>query len=76
MQAYDEYNRIRHLAGFTIERAQARNVNQHMREYTFDDGSILRVYRSGCAAVATGPGDYRTITKGTIRANAFGLLRR
>jgi hypothetical protein len=66
------YRTVRHLAGFSLSEAKRRTVNQHMRAYTFADGSILRVYRGGRASVATGPGDYRTYIVGTIRANAWG----
>lgn len=66
------YHTVRHLAGFSLPEAKRRRVNQHMRAYTFTDGSIMRVYRGGRASVATGPGDYRTYLVGTIRANAWG----
>ena len=72
MQAYDEFYRIRHLAGFNVAANRARNVNQYMRKYEFSDGSLLRLYRGGKASVATGFGDYKTILVGQIRANAFG----
>ena len=67
-----EYRRIRNASAFNVEGGQRRNVNQHMREYSFSDGSILRIYRKGHASVATGPGDYRTVIVGLLRTNAFG----
>lgn len=67
-----EYRRIRRARAFTIQGGKRRNVNQHMREYTFADGSILRVYRAGHASVSTGAGDYRTVIVGTLETNAFG----
>lgn len=72
MQAATEYNRIRNASAFNIEGGKRRNVNQHMREYVFADGSILRVYRAGHAAVARAPGDYQTVIIGSLRTNAFG----
>lgn len=73
MQAYTEYNRIRTLSAFNIDpSAKRRNVNQHMREYTFQDGSILRIYRDSKATVARGRGDFETVVIGAIRVNAFG----
>ncbi len=71
--AETEYYRVRHLAAFNVNGAtRRRTVNQHMREYHFADGSILRVYRSGKASAARGTGDFQTTVIGTIQANAFG----
>lgn len=63
-EAYNEYQRIRNLSAFSIN-AKRRNVNQHMREYTFNDGSTLLVYRSGKAVVPH-------MVVGQLRVNAFG----
>ena len=71
-QASREYDRIRHLSAFNVTEAKPRKVNQYLREYTFRDGSILRLYCKGHASAATGPGEYKTIVVGLIRANAFG----
>lgn len=71
LQAYTEFCKIKTAVAFTITGAKRRNVNQYMRAYTFNDGSILRIYRDGRASVATGLGDYKTILIGLIRANAF-----
>lgn len=71
-QAEQEYHRVRHLAAFTLTApAVRRNVNQHLREYTYPDGSILRLFRSGYATVALGRGGLVAVI-GTIRASAWG----
>jgi len=71
-QAEQEYHRVRHLAAFTLTApAKRRNVNQHVREYTYPDGSILRLFRRGYATVVLGRGGF-VIVIGTIRANAWG----
>ncbi len=72
MQAATEYYRIRKLTAFNVNGGKRRNVNQHMREYTFPDGSILRLYRDGRASVARRSGDFETVIVGTIAANVFG----
>jgi hypothetical protein len=68
--ALQEYDRIRTLAAFTITNAVRRNINQYVRDYTFPDGSRLRI----CAgfASATGPNDVGVLACGAIRANAWG----
>lgn len=71
-QAEQEYHRVRHLAAFTITApAKRRNVNQHVREYAYPDGSTLRLFRRGHATVVLGHGGF-VIVIGTIRANAWG----
>lgn len=70
--AEKEYRRIHHAIAFNIEGGKRRKVNQYMWEYEFSDGSILRLYRAGHAAVATGAGDFKTVIVGTLRTNAFG----
>lgn len=73
MQAQTEYNRIRKAVAFNIDPiATRRNVNQFMREYTFPDRSILRLYRDGRATVSRDKGDYQTLIIGEMRVNAFG----
>lgn len=50
--AYDTYQQIRNLAAFTIKgHNKSRNVNQHLRIYTFPDNSELWLYASGKALV-------------------------
>jgi hypothetical protein len=71
-QAHAEYQSIRNCVAFTINGAKRRNVNQYMREYSFSDGSILRIYKRGFASVANGPGDYQVTIIGNIKINAFG----
>ena len=69
--AEQEYHRVRRLAAFSITLAPWRKVNQHLREYTFADGSVLRLYSRGYATAATGPqGPVMVI--GNIRTNGFG----
>ena len=71
-QAEQDYHRVRHLAAFTLTApATRRNINQHVREYTYPDGSVLRLFRSGYATVVLGHGG-AVIVIGTIRANAWG----
>lgn len=72
MMAVAEYHRVRRLAAFNVIGAKRRNVNQHMREYTFPDGSILRLYRDSKATVARAAGDYQTVIVGSILTNTFG----
>lgn len=45
--AYLELQDIRKLAAFSIVGANIRKLNQHAREYTFTDGSILKIYKAG-----------------------------
>jgi len=73
MQAETEYHRIRNASAFNVDAsAKRRNVNQHMREYTFPDQSILRIFRDGRATVARKAGDFQTVIIGALRVNAFG----
>lgn len=66
------YNEIRGLIAFSITNGKRRNVNQYLREYIFEDGSILRIYKSGWASAATGYGDFKTFIVGSIRAQTWG----
>lgn len=66
-QAYTEYKRIRPLVAFNISRdAKRKNINQHLRIYTFPDGSELYIYRSGKALVP-----YQVC--GLLKVNSFGV---
>lgn len=68
--AYLEYKRIRNLAAFNVDsKAMRRKINQHMRRYTFPDGSILEIYKSGKALVP-----HAVI--GQLRANTFGTIHK
>lgn len=72
MQAYAMYHEIRNAAAFSLSgKATRRNVNQHMREYTFPDKSVLRIYRKGYAVATDTQGTPQVICD--IRCNAFGV---
>lgn len=71
MQAYDEYQRIRYAIAFTIADAVRRNVNQYVRDYTFGDGSVLRIFKAGFAHVVE-RNKGNVVVCGAIRCNAFG----
>lgn len=65
-KAYNEYQRIRNAVAFNVDSAaKRRNVNQHLRTYTFDDGSVLEIYKSGKAIVP-----HQVV--GQLCTNAFG----
>lgn len=70
-EAYAEYLRIRHASAFSIKGGKRRKVNQNLRTYTFADGSVLKLYKSGKATVSTNErGDVMLV--GRIQTNAFG----
>lgn len=71
--ALQEYDRIRTLAAFTITNAARRNINQHVRDYTFPDGSRLRIFARGYATATAAGHDAPVMAIGVIRANAWGV---
>lgn len=68
--AYDLYHTYKNVAAFSLPNAKQRKVNQHMRTYTFSDGSQLHVHRAGFARATNTNG--LVVVIGAIRANAFG----
>lgn len=68
--AYTFLQSVKHAAGFNVQGATGRNVNQHMREYTFPDQSKLRIYRAGLAAILKRHALPDCITG--LRVNSFG----
>jgi len=70
--ALQEYDRIRTLAAFTVVGAQRRNINQHVRDYTFPDGSVLHIFRRGYASATAAGHDAPVMVIGDIRAKAWG----
>lgn len=69
--AYVELQSIRKLAAFSIQGATLRKLNQHAREYTFADASVLRIYRSGRAQSFIRKGGLCDCVS-LLRVNAFG----
>ena len=70
--ATKEYQKIKNLSAFNIESAESKKINQHVREYTFPDTSVLKIHKKGEAKVIH---NGFVVIHGSLKTNAFGAQK-